>query len=79
MFEGALAAVDARPSQAAIIGDRPELDLAGARSVGMRSIWMRPPNFVGEPDPAPDAVVSQRPEVPPIVEAWLARSDGKGA
>lgn len=63
MFERALAAVDARPSQAAIIGDRPELDLAGARDVGMRSIWMRPPDFVGEPEPAPDAVVSGWPEV----------------
>lgn len=79
MFERALAAVDARPSQAAIIGDRPELDLAGARAVGMRSIWMRPPDFVGEPDPAPDAVVSGWPEVPPTIERWLTRSGGSGS
>ena len=79
MFERALAAVDARPPQAAIIGDRPELDLAAARSVGMRSIWMRPPDFVGEPDPAPDAVVSGWSEVRPIVELWLAESGGKGS
>ena len=79
MFERALAAIDAKPSQAAIIGDRPDLDLAGARSVGMRSIWMRPPDFVGEPNPAPDAVVSRWTQVPPIVEAWLSRSEGKGA
>lgn len=71
MFERALAAVDGRASQAAIIGDRPERDLAGARSVGMRSIWMRPADFVGEPDPAPDAVVTGWAEVPPIIEAWL--------
>ena len=79
MFERALAAVDARPSQAAIIGDRPELDLAGARSVGMRSIWMRPSDFVGEPDPTPDAVVSRWSDVPPIVEAWRSTSEGPGA
>jgi len=71
IFERALAAVDARPSQAAIIGDRPELDLAGARAVGMRSIWMRPPDFIGEPDPTPDAVVNGWYEVPPVIEQWL--------
>ena len=71
MFERALAAVDAQPAEAAIIGDRPERDLAGARTVGMRSIWMRPPDFVGEPDPAPDAVVNRWSEVTPIIELWL--------
>lgn len=76
IFERALAAVDARPSQAAIIGDRPDLDLAGARSVGMRSIWMRTPDFDGEPDPAPDAEVAGWAEVPPIIERWLVGSDG---
>lgn len=70
MFERALAAADARPSQAAIIGDRPERDLAGALSVGMRSIWMRPPDFVGDPEPAPDATVSGWSEVLPIIERW---------
>jgi HAD superfamily hydrolase (TIGR01509 family) len=77
MFERALAAVDARPSQAGIIGDRPELDLAGARSAGMRSIWMRPPDFIGEPEPAPDAVVSGWSQVPSIIELWLTGSGGK--
>lgn len=79
MFERALAAVRARPSQAAIIGDRPELDLAGAWAVGMRSIWMRPPDFVGEPDTGPDAVVSGWSEVRPIIELWLTGSGGKGS
>lgn len=72
MFERALTAVDARPAQAAIIGDRPELDLAGARLVGMRSIWMRPPDFVGEPEPTPDVEVRGWAEVAPIVERWQA-------
>ncbi len=71
MFKRALAAVEAEPSAAAIIGDRPELDIAGARSVGMRSIWMRPPDFIGRPEPEPDAEVSRWVEVPPIIEAWL--------
>ncbi|MCA1572692.1 MAG: HAD family hydrolase [Chloroflexi bacterium] len=70
MFERALAAVDAQPGEAAIIGDRPERDLAGARAVGMRSIWMRPPDFVGDPEPAPDAVVRRWSEVPSVIEQW---------
>jgi len=77
MFERALRAVGAQPSEASIIGDRPELDLAGARSVGMRSIWMRPPDFVGEPEPAADAVVSVWSGVRPIIELWLTGSGGK--
>lgn len=70
MFERAVAALDTDASQAAIIGDRPELDLAGARSAGMRSIWMRPPDFDGEPDPAPDVAVTRWSEVPAIVRSW---------
>lgn len=74
IFERALAAVDAEASQAAIIGDRPDLDIAGARSVGMRSIWMRPPDYVDQPHPTPDAQVSRWAEVPPIIERWLMGS-----
>ncbi|MGH2381822.1 MAG: HAD family hydrolase, partial [Candidatus Limnocylindria bacterium] len=79
MFERALAAVDAQPAEAAIIGDRPERDLAGARTVAMRSIWMRPPDFVGEPEPTPDVVVSGWAQVAPIVELWLAGPGGNGS
>ncbi len=71
IFERALAAVGATASQAAIIGDRPERDIAGARAVGMRVIWKRPPEFIGPPEPEPDAEVSRWAEVAPIIEAWL--------
>ncbi len=74
IFERAMAAVDARASEAAIIGDRPDLDLAGARTVGMRSIWMRPPDFRGDPQPRPDATVTRWSEVPPILRAWQVGS-----
>jgi HAD superfamily hydrolase (TIGR01509 family) len=72
IFERALALVEAPPSEAVIIGDRPDLDIAGARAVGMRSVWMRPPDFVGEPNPLPDVAVSGWMEVPPIIERWSA-------
>ena len=70
IFQRALALVEARASEAAIIGDRPDLDIAGARAVGLRSIWMRPSAFAGEPDPSPDAAVNTWAEVPPIVARW---------
>jgi len=71
MFERALALVDGHPSRAAIIGDRLDLDAAGADAVGMRSIWMRPPDFAGRVDPIPDAEVTSWAEVPPIVARWM--------
>lgn len=41
IFEVALEALDLAPSQVAMVGDRPEADVAGARRVGMPSIWTR--------------------------------------
>ena len=70
MLERCLDVVGADASRAAIIGDRPERDIAGARAVGMRAIWMRPPDFVGLAEPAPDAEVRRWAEIPPIVESW---------
>ena len=70
MFERCLELVGADASRAAIIGDRPERDIAGARRVGMRAIWMRPPDFDGRPDPSPDAEVTRWSEIPPLIERW---------
>jgi FMN phosphatase YigB (HAD superfamily) len=71
IFERSLAVVGTDASRAAIIGDRPERDVAGARAVGMRAIWMRPSDVSVPADPAPDAEVSRWAEVPPIIEGWL--------
>jgi HAD superfamily hydrolase (TIGR01509 family) len=71
IFERSLAVVGTDASRAAIIGDRPERDVAGARAVGMRAIWMRPPDVIVPANPAPDAEVSRWAEVPPIIEGWL--------
>jgi len=70
MFERCLAMVGTDAARAAIIGDRPERDIAGARRVGMRAVWMPPFDFDGQPDPAPDAEVHHWREIPPIIETW---------
>lgn len=75
IFHRALAAVGVLPSEAAIIGDRLDRDIAGAHAVGMRAIWLRPPAFVGAVDPAPDAEVTSWAEVPPIIQAWREPPD----
>ena len=71
IFRRALAAVGATSSDAAVIGDRPERDLAGARALGMRSIWMRPPDFRGDPDPPPNETVDSWLQVIPVIEKWM--------
>lgn len=75
MFDRALAIVDGHPSRAAIVGDRLDLDVAGARAIGMLSIWMRPPDFAGPVDPIPDAEASSWAEVPPIIGRWMHGSE----
>src|ERR687893_639769 len=45
-------------AEAAMIGDRPERDIAGARGVGMRAIWKRPFDFESDADPSPDATIT---------------------
>ena len=70
MFERCLAALGVSAAEAAIVGDRPERDVAGARAVGMRAIWKRPFDYEGEPDPEPDAVISCLSDLAPILRAW---------
>jgi 4-nitrophenyl phosphatase len=42
LFELACAAVGVEPSQAVMIGDNPQTDMAGARAAGMKAIRFRP-------------------------------------
>jgi putative hydrolase of the HAD superfamily len=70
MFEAGLRALRLAPEQAAMIGDRPERDIIGAKSIGMRTIWVRPPDFVGACEPTPDAEVISLAELAPILERW---------
>jgi HAD superfamily hydrolase (TIGR01509 family) len=70
IFQRCFDALGVYAQEAAIVGDRPERDIAGARAVGMRAIWKRPHDFVGPPDPAPDAEITCLDELAPILERW---------
>lgn len=65
-----LDALGASADEAAIVGDRPELDIAGARAVGMRAVWKRPFDFEGPPDPEPDAEITCLADLVPIIAEW---------
>ena len=43
IFQRALDRLEVSPAQAVFVGDHPEVDVAGARSAGMRAIWRRDP------------------------------------
>jgi putative hydrolase of the HAD superfamily len=43
IFHRALERLDTNPPQAVYVGDRPDIDVAGARAAGMQAIWRRDP------------------------------------
>jgi len=42
IFRAALDALGAAPEEAVFVGDSPTRDMAGARALGMRHVWLRP-------------------------------------
>ena len=72
IFQRCLAELRVAPGEAAIVGDRLDRDVAGARGVGMRAIWKRPIGFTDAPDPVPDAEIDSMLDLAPILEAWTA-------
>lgn len=71
IFEMALSNWYFLPSEAVMIGDNPEADIAGAKSAGMYAIWLK---FRAESieedhlEVKPDAVASSLTEVPAILD-----------
>jgi len=67
-FLRTLAALDARPEEAAHVGDLPETDLAGARAVGMRAILFLGVNRREDGRPLADAVFEAYGELEDLLE-----------
>jgi putative hydrolase of the HAD superfamily len=68
-FGELLDAVGVAPARAAFVGDRLLDDVHGAKSVGMRGVWVRN-DAVPRHDVTPDAVVDDLDELLDVVDRW---------
>ena len=68
IFRLALEPLDVRPEEAIHVGDRPDLDLAGAREAGLRSIHLHLP---GAPGGDADHVIPTMRRLPALLDALL--------
>jgi putative hydrolase of the HAD superfamily len=68
-FRAALEAVAVAPQRAVFVGDRPHDDIHGARSMGMRAVWVRN-DAVPSYDVVPDAVVDELSELVDVIDGW---------
>lgn len=73
IFRRCLDELGVEADAAAMLGDRPERDVVGAQRLGMRTIWKRPRDFGGDPDPRPDAEIGSLTELASILEGWTGR------
>jgi len=63
MFETALKELDAHPSEAIHIGDGLRTDIAGAKAIGMKAIWIKNEETTTSGLYMPDYEVSTLPQV----------------
>lgn len=72
IFERALELLGSSPESAAMVGDQLSRDIAGARALGIRTIWKRPAGHSGPVEPEPDATITSLSELAPILSEWTA-------
>lgn len=72
IFERALEVLNAGPEAAAMVGDQLSRDIAGAKALGIRTIWKRPTGHRGPVEPKPDATIASLTELAPILRDWTA-------
>ncbi len=74
LFEHALREAGTWPNRVAMVGDRLDRDIAPAKSLGMRTVWVLRNEAPDEPTPeqlaVPDAWVRTLEEVPAILAGW---------
>lgn len=71
MFQRALALIGISAHEAAMVGNSPERDIAGAKALGIRTIWKRPRDLSASCEPPPDVEITHLGELPPVLERWL--------
>ena len=68
IFEQALQAMGLAPGAALFVGDRADIDVAGAQGVGMRAVWInRDGEALPEGAPAPDHEIRDLGELPGLL------------
>ena len=75
IFKHACSLVGIKPQEAVFVGDRLDVDIAGAKAAGMRAVWFN--HWGGSLDgasPGPDAVIERFGDLPGV----LARLSGEG-
>ena len=70
IFRRAVARLGVSPADAVYIGDKPDTDVRGAKSAGLRAIWR--PQEEGAVIAEADAVIDQIGEVLEVVRGWWA-------
>ena len=73
IFRQALEPFGVGPEESLHVGDRPDLDLAGARAAGISSVHLRVPNA---PEGDADHVITSMLDLPAIIDARLAGNHG---
>jgi putative hydrolase of the HAD superfamily len=69
IFEAAFSGMGVGAAECLFVGDRPEIDVAGAQGVGMDVAWFNPEGAPFPPDaPPPDYTVAGLAELRPILE-----------
>jgi putative hydrolase of the HAD superfamily len=72
-FQALLDQLDVPANRSVFVGDRLWDDIAGAKKLGMRTIWIRN-DEVPSYDVEPDAMADELRDVVGIVDAWLAEA-----
>lgn len=67
IFAHALSLVGVEPREAAFVGDRLDVDIAGALAVGMRAVWFNPRADDAGNGHRPDAVIRRLDELAPAL------------
>jgi FMN phosphatase YigB (HAD superfamily) len=71
MFERALAEAGITASDACMVGDSLELDMAGAKGAAIRAIWVRARAVAVPDDARPDLEIQSLRELPNALGPWL--------
>lgn len=70
MFRRALTLAGAEAAEACMVGDRLDLDIAGAKVLGIRAVWRSSNEPPQDAQLGPDAVIGSLAELPRVLEAW---------